>query len=156
MILQRGNMWDIWGKTDLFLVTTNPIVNAKGELVMGRGIAKQMADSFPGAAKKFADITAIGRALGWPWVYTCYYEPMFGRQTTGYFMVKSHWKEPAKLPIIMRSTADLMDMAGQYERIDLNFPGIGNGNLSRELVLPIISALPDNVYVWELPSNVEA
>jgi len=33
-------------------------------------------------------------------------------------------------------------------RIDLNFPGIGNGRLSPDQVLPLIKQLPDNVHVW--------
>lgn len=148
----KGDMWSIYGKTDLFLVTTNPIVNRNGELVMGRGIAKQMADRFPGAAKEFAIQTAIGRTTGNPFVSTLYYESVFGKQTVGYFMVKAHWKEPAKITIIMQSTAALIRLANRsklMQRIDLNFPGIGNGKLDRDYVKPLLDYLPDNVYIWE-------
>lgn len=47
VILERGNMFDVWGNTDLFLFTSNPIVNKQGLAVMGRGIAKQLADKHP-------------------------------------------------------------------------------------------------------------
>lgn len=57
MILEKGNMWDCFGKVDLFLVTTNPIVNAKGELVMGRGIALEAKKRFPELPKDFARMT---------------------------------------------------------------------------------------------------
>lgn len=149
MILEHGDMWDVYGRTDLFLITTNPVVNKSGELVMGRGIAKQMKDAFPGSAKEFANMVAVGRSLGRPYVSTMYYSPVFGTQLVGYFMVKDHWAEEARPSIIMHSTAALMDMASRYGRIDLNFPGTGNGRLKREDVLPIIEQLPDNVHVWE-------
>ena len=63
----------------------------------------------------------------------------------------------------MRSTTDLIDLSTkglkrvaelpQFYGTDalfyLNMPGVGHGNLSRNLVIPIISQLPDNVHVWE-------
>lgn len=55
MILEKGNMWDVFGNTQLFYITTNPIVNANGEAVMGRGIALEAAKRFPTIRKDFAD-----------------------------------------------------------------------------------------------------
>lgn len=145
MILEHGNMWDVFGKTDLFLITTNPIINKQGNLVMGRGIAKEFAERFPTGPKEFASII---RGFPNSNVGNLYYEPVFGKQHVGYFMVKDHWAENAKISIIMRSVADLYDMAASWGRIDLNFPGIGNGKLKMEDVLPIVQQLPDNVHVW--------
>lgn len=156
MILERGNMWEIFGKTDLFLITTNPIVRADGAVVMGRGIAKQAKERFPELPYKFAvqlrhaqkecdwmsqNIGMIGR---------------YGGQMVGWFMVKDHWKNPASLPIIERSVIDLAlhDKWMWVNRIDLNFPGIGNGKLKREDVLPLIERLPNNVHVWEYDEPV--
>jgi hypothetical protein len=40
--------------------------------------------------------------------------------------------------------------------VHLNYPGIGNGRLRREDVLPIIALLPDQVTIWEyLPAGKE-
>ena len=76
-------------------------------------------------------------------------------------MVKNHWAEEAKLNIIAESCAALLHgltprgnkfSNGKYlhtVRVDLNFPGIGNGKLKREDVLPILEKLPDSVHVWE-------
>lgn len=143
---EKGNMWDMFGKTDLFLITTNPIVTKAGKLVMGRGIAQQMRDNFPGSDVELARIV---RAFPHNPVGNLYYEPIFGKQSVGYFMVKDHWGEPAKIPIIMRSVARLIEIAPSWRRIDLNFPGIGYGKLSREEVLPLLETLPDNVHIWE-------
>jgi hypothetical protein len=146
MILERGNMWSVFGKTGLFLITTNPIITKAGKLVMGRGIARQMRDNFPGSDVELANLV---RAFPSAYVMNMYHEPTFGKQSVGFFMVKHHWNDPAQNPVIMQSTARLMEIAPSWERIDLNFPGIGNGKLKREDVLPIIEQLPDNVHVWE-------
>ena len=150
MILERGNMWDVFGKTGLFLITTNPIIRKDGAVVMGRGIAREAALRFPELPFKFGrrlspevvGYQASGDSTGTIGTYE--------QQEVGYFMVKRHWNSPAELSIIEDSVSDLLSWAPyQFWRIDLNFPGIGNGKLRREDVLPIIEKLPDKVHVWE-------
>lgn len=146
MILEKGNMWDVFGKTELFMITTNPIKRKDGAIVMGRGIAKEVKDRFPDLPLRFGNHFPNGYLLsGQP-------TGLIGRfdgQAIGWFMVKDHWAEEAKLSIITNSLEDLIEWADQWKRIDLNFPGIGNGKLSREDVLPLLEVLPDNVHVWE-------
>jgi hypothetical protein len=138
-------MFDVWGNTDLFLFTSNPIVNKQGLAVMGRGIAKQLADKHPQIRRDF------GALLTDWWEFTVDIIGDYDGQKVGYFVVKDHWKDNAKLDIIEQSCSDLVEGLERCprRRIDLNFPGIGNGKLRREDVLPIISKLPDNVHVWE-------
>ena len=150
MILERGNMFDMWGKTDLFLFTSNPIVNKQGLAVMGRGIAKQLADSHPIIREVFGDALSDGIHFPCDWLCTV------KGQRVGYFMVKDHWAQPAELRIIRASVDSLIELIADigmqmepFTRIDLNFPGIGNGKLKREDVLPLIEKLPDTVHVWE-------
>lgn len=155
MILERGNMWDVFGKTDVFLFTSNPIVNADGLAVMGRGMAKELADRHPEVRRDF------GRLL-YSWNYRgdrhkfCEFVGVYDGQHVGCFMVKQHWREPADKRMIQQSAASLEDWIqwrkdSDYpnSRFDLNFPGIGNGRLRREDILPIIERLPDTVHVWE-------
>ena len=104
MILERGNMWDVFGSTNLFMITTNPIVNSQGLAVMGRGIAKEMADRFPIVRKDFAD-----RVLYDPYHMYSGWIGNYDDQPVGYFMVKDHWAVPAKLDIIRKSIAPLLD-----------------------------------------------
>jgi hypothetical protein len=155
MILERGNMWDVFGKTDLFLITTNPIVRKDGAVVMGRGIAKEAANRFPELPFDFGRKIKPPRKRTQTGIIGCY-----GGQMVGWFMVKSHWQEPARLDIIKASVASLVDamhftnIVGERRipsdfRVDLNFPGIGNGKLKREDVLPLLVDLPDNVHIWE-------
>jgi len=44
---------------------------------------------------------------------------------------------------------DLHLSSKENKRIDLNFPGIGNGKLPRHQVLYLLEDLPDNIHVWE-------
>lgn len=144
MILERGNMWNVFGKTDLFLITTNPIITIAEAVVMGRGLAKEIKDRYPDLPYDFAKQLKAGYAnVG--------YIGKYDHQRVGWFMVKSHWQEPAELEIINKSVEQLTAVAmfNKHWRIDLNFPGIGNGKLKRQDVLPIIEQLPDNVHVWE-------
>lgn len=147
-------MWDCFGKVDLFLVTTNPVVNSKGELVMGRGMALEAKKKFPILPKKFAeryqeacDIQGYDDAL---YSTNVGQGGLFAGQPVGWFMVKNHWAEPARLDIIKHSVLELAKWAKHTKGIvALNFPGIGNGKLKREDVLPLLEVLPDNVHIWE-------
>lgn len=150
MILERGDMWSIFGKTDLFLVTTNPVIRKDGAVVMGRGIALEAKTRFPSLPYDFGGILRannernLTRKVG----YIGEYES----QAIGYFMVKDHFAQPAKTSIIEKSAKRLAKFANTVPkeyRIDLNFPGIGNGKLAREDVLPLLEGLPDNVHIWE-------
>lgn len=149
MILEQGDMFSVWGKTDMFLFTSNPIVNRQGLAVMGRGIAKQLADKYPTIRKDFADrMKALNDMFI---VCNCDFTGYYDEQAVGFFHVKNHWREQASLEVIAQSVEELKSwiMDDEMERVDLNFPGIGNGRLRRDLVLPIISTLPDVVHVWE-------
>ncbi|MCO5205659.1 MAG: hypothetical protein M9928_11545, partial [Anaerolineae bacterium] len=54
---RQGDMWSAWDSADLFVITTNSTLRADGALVMGRGIARQARNRFPGIA------AALGRAI---------------------------------------------------------------------------------------------
>lgn len=143
MNIKIGNMWSCFDTTDHFLITTNAIVKADGCLVMGRGIAKQCRD-------KFANIDfAMGRAVQ---SASFAYGIILGAKI-GLFQVKYHWQDDAKIELIKMS-ADMLSVYARKnpnKRIDLNFPGIGNGKLAKQYdeVLETISVLPDNVNVWK-------
>lgn len=146
-VFERGDMFSVWGSTDLFLFTSNPIVNKRGLAVMGRGIARQVADRCPAAQEMFGYILLGGFArdvgvLG-----------KYDGQLLGWFRVKDHFIRQARTDIIRASVRHLAVAAKGFDRVDLNFPGIGNGGLSREEVLPLLVALPDNVHIWEFETG---
>lgn len=152
---ERGDMWSVFGNTDLFMITTNPIRRLDGAVVMGRGIAKQAKDRFPQLPYDFGHKVEPGSRVGLIGEYE--------GQMVGFFMVKDHWRNAAD-PGIIRESALALASCMQYtdpvtgerrlsdKRVDMNFPGIGNGRLRREDVLPLLEHLPDNVHVWEYGS----
>jgi hypothetical protein len=148
VILERGDMWSIFGKTDMFMITTNPIIRKDGAGVMGAGIAKQFKDRYPEGPFAFGRVRDP-KIVGYQGLTNTGYIGTFDGQEVGFFMVKDHWRQPAKLDIIEDSVTDLLEYVHKFNRFDLNFPGIGNGKLAREDVLPLLQELPDNVHVWE-------
>lgn len=150
---RKGDMFAEWAKEPCpchaLLVTGNGDINSRGGLVMGRGAARQLLDLYPECAKIFAELIHVvtdpsDRFYG----LVVYGGP---RSIIGVLQVKDHWHEDAKLHLIAESLKELRAEAEMFpERIIfLNFPGIGNGRLEREAVLPLLEWLPDNVHVWE-------
>jgi hypothetical protein len=148
MRLVTGDLWSELGRANLVLVTTNAIVTRSGRLVMGRGAAREARDRFPGLD---ADLGAI--ILGSPSPYGVALARGDHHPVTrlGAFQVKHHWRHPAQLDLIAFSMERLAGITNRYGRIALNFPGIGNGGLRPEAVLPLLRGLPDHVFVYRRP-----
>lgn len=156
---------------NLVLTTTNATINTDtGGLVMGRGHAKQVRDRYRAVDKKLAHairksvierVATVGEGdisirLGERYVlYGDYYlivSSHWPRVKLGAFQVKRSFSERADLDLISKSTMKLLEFikANDVQRVDLPFPGIGNGKLSEAQVAPILEILPDNVRVWIL------
>jgi hypothetical protein len=148
---RQGDMWTAYEPADLFLVTTNSTIRRDGALVMGRGIARQARDRFPGLAG------ALGRQIlslcGNQGTYGLLVSPRWPAAKLGAFQVKLHYRQPASPELIRYSTAALCAWCTEHREalVHLNFPGVGYGRLQREDVLPIIARLPDRVTIWEYP-----
>lgn len=144
MIVERGDMLadGVYNRCDYAFITTNSFRKKNGALVMGAGIAKQVRDRFPGidGSFKFTHMSEYG-------IVQSSLEPKIWA-----FQVKKFWGSAADVKLIMNSTSALREfaLANPDKTIYLNYPGIGNGRLRVEEVEPIISTLPDNVYVWRL------
>ncbi len=144
---------------DVFLFTSNNIVKRVKEktievdhrLVMGAGAAKAFLNLFPMSDSIFAERINIIKIYG---CFTAKYtNTKLNRPSTiGVFQTKENYKDPSNLSLISKSTAMLKSLATNNPHLiyHLNYPGIGLGNLSKEVVYPIIKDLPDNVIIWEL------
>jgi hypothetical protein len=169
-------MWSAYDAAGLFLITTNSTLKQNGALVMGRGIARQARDRFPGLG------LALGRQIGqrcgrlgqyyllvsprWPearmGALQAYTEPGRSACTEPGRSVKTRYDEAAVLPLIRKSLIALRLWCTKHPgvQIHVNFPGIGNslpracrgGGLPRAAVLPALMELPDHVTVWEYPT----
>jgi hypothetical protein len=148
MILEKGNMWDVFHDTDIFMITTNPIRRTDGAVVMGRGIALEAKTKFPQLPYDFGkELDNLHPEIDQAYVGQI---GVYNKTPIWFFMVKSHWKDNADLGIIGSSCFYLKNgFAFGDKRIDLNFPGIGNGHLPRDSVLYLLEDLPDNIHIWE-------
>ena len=174
---QSGDMWSVTaGLTpkDLFCVTTNAQVRKKdGALVMGRGIALEAAQRYPGlqqeAGRRITEHLALRARLGRP---DRFYGLLVIRAGTvpgldfhlGLFQVKDHWKDEASPGLIASSARRLHAALSPSLRLraihspwaggvgHLNYPGIGNGRLTPEIVAPCLLVLKDlPVTLWRKP-----
>lgn len=148
----KGNMWQVYNSVDLFLFTGNAALNGEGELVMGRGLAWEVKTKFPFLPKVFGEMIGINNSMLTYGLLIPKHHVQARASRIGVFQVKNHWKQDAKLSLIQSSVNHLINYLAMFPgmtSIALNFPGIGNGRLKREDVLPIVQRLPDCVQVWE-------
>ena len=150
MILTKGDMLRTLSLEETYLVTTNSYIRRDGALVMGRGAAKQLATRFP--IRVFQKLPyEFGKRINHLGEYNIIVltDPDTGLRL-GAFQVKYHFKDAADLALIERSVDELASIAHERSerKFNVNFPGIGNGKLDYDQVLPLLERLPDNVYVW--------
>ncbi len=140
-----GDMWSAWDDADLFLITTNATIKNNGALVMGRGIAKEARDRFPGLD------FALGRAvLERGSHYYLLISPSWPAKKLGLFQVKCDFARPADMKLIQLSATALHKWCAvhPFAQVHLNYPGIGNGHLLIDQVAPLLAELPSNVHIW--------
>lgn len=146
-----GNLWDQEHIADVILVTTNCIVNSAGKLVMGRGAALEAATRYPRLPMDFGDIIRE-KKYGTTHPYGILILPKYANEVQlGAFQVKHHWQERAMTVLIKLSAYRLNIIANACPHMTfaINYPGIGNGQLSERDVAPLISSLPDNVTFYK-------
>lgn len=129
----------------VLLFTGNPVIKRDGSIVMGRGAARQVRDTYPGIDKVFGQL--IRNNPNKPVLFATIGEQKY----MGWFQVKHHWAEDAVLELIDASCQALTKKAQDWPDVQfhLNYPGIGNGNLTVNQVEQVIQQLPDNVYVYK-------
>ena len=143
-----GDLWDELPRADVILVTTNATLNARNELVMGRGAALEAKQRFPRLPYWFGACLIERHVAG----------KLYGVMGIGYhdgshallgaFQVKYHWRDAARLEIVAFSAGQLTKIATTFSRIALNCPAVGNGRLAAADVLPILEPLPSHVIIY--------
>lgn len=147
MIRERGDMWSIFGHTDVFLFTGNSYIRKDGALVMGRGIAKQVATRFPEVPYD------LGKQIDHLKEYNVLLADKHYNEKTniGVLQVKYHFADAADLALVEESLIILKMWTEEYDenvRFDINYPAIGYGRRSIEIIEPMVEELPNNVHVW--------
>jgi uncharacterized protein YjiS (DUF1127 family) len=140
-----------WTLPNVYLFTGNSIIKNNGAIVMGRGAAKQVRDSYPGVDKAFGLVIEAQPYKLIQWVRLVGHPDDTDEQHIGWFKVKNHWRENAKVELIQMSSERLADIARKRSEITfhMNYPGIGNGKLNIEAVRRHIEKMPDNVWVYK-------
>jgi len=133
-----GNLWTF--PADARCITTNGAVTKSGLAVMGRGVAAQAKERWPGLPGILGELLQErGNHVADLWKPT-------GRPLLVSFPVKHSWRQPADLALIERSCNELMDLADRIglRNIALPRPGCGNGGLDWAQVGPAIAPLLDD------------
>ena len=156
---RQGDMWSVYQEADLFLITTNATLKQNGALVMGRGIARQARDRFPGLdlalgghIQSVCDGSANALKSGLS-AYGLLVSPRWPVAKLGAFQVKTHYRQTADLDLIAHSAESLAVWCEAHPQaaVHLNYPGIGNGRLNQVDVWPLIAQLPKQVTIWQSP-----
>lgn len=132
-----GDAWKLKCDFNYLAITTNGFVKTNEHAVMGRGIAKQAKDKYPGVDHLLGKkIQALGNHVH-----------LLAADLVS-FPVKHNWWETADIELIKRSCTELMTFLGNNETILLPRPGCGNGKLKWEEVKKVIAPLlDDRVYI---------
>lgn len=165
MRLVIGDMWSALSSSHIFAVTTNGQLKKDGSLIMGAGIAGQVAERYPDVPK------LAGKHIVWscdnPSVVDDYFVEIHEQKyrygflqlpntSVALFQTKLDVYADAKISLIERSVEGLMKAIKKFSQknnaypvVNLNFPGIGLGGLSEHQVMPCLVGLPDCVNVWK-------
>ena len=137
-----GNIWDYHEKGHWIVITTNGTVKANGEAVMGRGVALQAKQKYPGLPYDLGqEISKIGNVLH-----------HWGQEGLLFLPVKHNWWERANISLIEKSIQQLKDffdntIEDYSPPVYMVRPGCGNGGLDWEDVKPILEKYLDDRFI---------
>jgi hypothetical protein len=133
-----GDIWEL-AKEQILIFTSNANLKKDGTSVMGKGIAKEVADRFPEIPKYLAAMIKVTgnvvHCLG-----TFYTKETFYRIYS--FPTKHNWWEKSDLSLIEQSAKQLLEIDFLLnDEVYLPRVGCGNGGLEWEEVKPKLACL---------------
>jgi len=128
MIEITGNIWEHLGSA-VIAITSNGSVTRDGRAVLGRGVARQAGEHFPGLA---ACLGALVRENG-------NHVQVVGSGLVSFPVEETAWSLPDPR-LIARSALELRDLADRegWETIVVPRPGCGGGGLQWRDVGPLL------------------
>lgn len=99
MKIETGDIWDKYDLGHWICIPTNGMVNAGGYLIMGKGLAKQASDRFPGLRQRWGK--HVANEGNYP------FSDCANRLLS--FPTKNNWKDPSPLNLIRQSASRLRD-----------------------------------------------
>lgn len=158
----KGDFWKFAKYADAICVTTNGVVKANGELVMGKGIALQFAQRWPRLPMLAGQLVeGLGNHVHY---VAAQFPEIDGTDHTVRvvtFPTKHHWRDKSDLNLIIQSAKELVKLANgdptsrsRWEKVLLTRPGCGNGGLDWEReVKPAIQNILDDRFVIVSPNQ---
>jgi len=134
LIEVKGDIWEFHSEGNPIAVTTNPIINTRGKVVMGRGIAKEAATRFPRLPAELAMKIQSNKTANRPHNIV-YYFPEYNIFT---FPTKHHWRYDSNTELIKHSYLRLRRLVAKLRKekrlpsslkVYIPRPGCGNGRL---------------------------
>lgn len=145
MLEAVGDIWEHAGRGETIVITTNGSLAKDGRGIVGRGVAKQAASSFPGLAEKMGRLIAQQGSHVFD----------IGNGIVTFPVEETPWSLP-DLRIIARSAHELrllVDSSG-WGRIIVPRPGCGGGGLAWKDVQPLLAPWFDERFlVISLPGK---
>jgi hypothetical protein len=138
MLEASGNIWDY--EADAIVITTNGTTKKDGSAVMGRGVAEQAKESFPGIDRTLGELLEQ---------YGLQVHLVWQNPNIVAFPVKRDWWEKASLGLIARSALELVELADvmNWTTVIMPRPGCGNGRLRWQDVSKVLSDILDDRFV---------
>ncbi|KKN69263.1 hypothetical protein LCGC14_0442580 [marine sediment metagenome] len=137
----NSNLWD--SNADIIVITTNGATRKDGAAIMGRGVALQAKQRYPGIEH------VLGRLIRENGNHVSLITGNIPKIVS--FPVKHHWRERADLKLINQSVIELVQLVDRgtsffqkYLTVALPRPGCGNGRLRWEEVRSIIRLILDD------------
>ena len=142
----KGELFDLYGKVDLFCVTTCSYIKVDGNLAMGRGSALQLLQQEPDINRRAAVLLGNKQKSLYGLLFMQY-----PKQLIGLFQTKFHPYYDSSFACIDKATTMLSKWAtdNPTKVAVMPFPGIGNGRLEKADVVVLIKNLPNNVHIYE-------
>lgn len=139
MRIDTGDLWTY--PADYRVITTNSIVNAQGESIIGAGIALQAAKRYP----KTDSYIGIRKELGFKLTSLGNFVFILSNNIIS-FPTKEHWKNKSTLFRIQCSAIELQSIPIKGT-IVMPRPGCSNGGLLWKDVEKVISPILDDRFV---------
>jgi hypothetical protein len=138
---------------DLYVFTGNAFVRRDGALVMGRGAAREVRDTHPWVPYALGNIIANRPRYGFMEVH--HVINRYAKDCIGIFQVKEHFKDAADLDLIRLSCDEMLNWHDGLPadrrfsmKVHMNCPGVGNGRLPDEAVMPLMEQMPDWLHLY--------
>jgi len=150
IIFSTGNLLE--DQAEAYVNTVNTVG------VMGKGIALQFKQAFPGVFKQYTkackqDTVKVGR------MHVVHVEGLTNPKYVINFPTKKHWRDPSKMDYIQSGLKDLVQVIRELDIKSIALPplGCGNGGLDWNLVLPEIEEafkdVPVDVHLYAPSSS---